>query len=238
MDWKRKRKMNKGNNWTKFLLEFASVFIAVVFAFALNNWNDNRRDDNAEKKILNEISNGLTKDLDDIKLNLLGHKEGIKACRYWRKIVNNDDFIQDSILTNYSSLTRDYISIQNKAGYETLKSKGLELIKNDSLRLEIISLYEYDYESLRKLEETYGEMQFQNNYYKELNRIISPYFIFEKSGILKNIELPIDINRADKNTFLTYLWKIETNRNFILKYYSEIEKKAQELIINIEKELK
>ncbi len=42
--------MKKNSNSTKFLLEFISVFIAVIFAFALNNWNDNRRDDNAEKK--------------------------------------------------------------------------------------------------------------------------------------------------------------------------------------------
>ena len=230
--------MIKERNWTKFLLEFISVFIAVVFAFALNNWNENRRDDNAEKKILNEISNGLTKDLDDIKLNILGHKEGIKACRYWRKIVNNEDFNQDSIRTYYSSLTRDFISIQNKAGYETLKSKGLELIKNDSLRLEIISLYEYDYETLQKLEETYGEMQFHNNYYKELNRLISPYFIFEESGNIKSIKLPIDLNRKDKNIFLTYLWRIEASRNFILKYYSEIEMKTQKLIVNLDKKLK
>ena len=230
--------MKKSKNWSKFLIEFISVFIAVVFAFALNNWNDNRRDNNTEKKILSEISNGLKKDLDDIKLNIRGHKEGVKACKYWRRIVNNNEFSQDSLLTYYLSLTRDFVSIQNKAGYETLKSKGLELIKNDSLRLEIISLYEYDYETLMKLEETYGEMQFQNNYYKELNRIISPYFIFDKLGNINNIKLPIDLNKTNNNTFMTYLWKIEINRNFILLYYSELEKKTRKLIINIKKELK
>lgn len=230
--------MNKSNNWSKFLIEFISVFIAVVFAFALNNWNDNRKDNNVEEKILSEISNGLTKDLDDIKLNVRGHKEGIKASNYWRRIVNNTEYSQDSILTYYLSLTRDFVSIQNRAGYETLRSKGLELIKNDSLRLEIISLYEYDYEILMKLEETYGEMQFQNNYYKELNRIISPYFIFDKKGNIKALELPIIINKIDKNTFLSYLWKIEINRNFILSYYIEVEKKTNKLKSNIDKELK
>lgn len=230
--------MKKSKNWSKFLIEFISVFIAVVFAFALNNWNDNRRDNNTEKKILSEISNGLKKDLDDIKLNISGHKEGVNACKYWRRIINNNEFSQDSLLTYYLSLTRDFISIQNRAGYETLKSKGLELIKNDSLRLEIISLYEYDYETLMKLEETYGEMQFQNNYYKELNSIISPYFIFDKSGNINNIKLPIDLNKINKNTFMTYLWKIEVNRNFILLYYSELEEKTKKLISNIKTELK
>ena len=54
----------------------------------------------------------------------------------------------DSLMTYYRDLTRDFISIQNTAGYETLKSRGLELIKNDSLRLQIITLYEYNYKIL------------------------------------------------------------------------------------------
>lgn len=230
--------MKNGRNWSKFLTEFISVFIAVVFAFALNNWNDNRKDKNAETKILAEISNGLTKDLDDITLNILGHKEGIVACKHWRKVINNSEFSQDSVLINYLNLTRDFLSIQNKAGYETLKSQGLELIKNDSLRLEIISLYEYDFKTLEKFEETYSEMQFQNSYYKELNKIIAPFLVFDNKGNINSLKLPIDINQIDKNIFLAYLWKIEMNRNFILYYYAEMEKKTQKLILNIENELK
>lgn len=49
----------KKANWEKIGFEFLSIFIAVTSAFALNNWNENRRDDNAANKILAEISNGL-----------------------------------------------------------------------------------------------------------------------------------------------------------------------------------
>ena len=57
-------------NWKKRGGEFLSIFVAVISAFALNNWNDNRRDANSENKILVEISNGLEKDLVDIQLNV------------------------------------------------------------------------------------------------------------------------------------------------------------------------
>ena len=53
----------KKRNWRKYSVEFLSIFTAVISAFALNNWNDNRKDQNAEQKILIEIKNGLEKDL-------------------------------------------------------------------------------------------------------------------------------------------------------------------------------
>ena len=50
----------------KYAFEFVSIFIAVISAFALNNWNDHRKDREAEEKILIEIDKGLDKDLYDL----------------------------------------------------------------------------------------------------------------------------------------------------------------------------
>lgn len=228
-------KKGKLENWKKYGFDFLSIFIAVVSAFALSNWNDNRRDDISESKILTEISNGLEKDLEDIKLNVIGHKSGILACDYFRKAIVGKNINQDSLKIHYFNLTRDFVSIQNVAGYETLKSKGLELVKNDSLRLKIISLYEYDYNTLRKLEEEYYEMQFQENYFKEINDKLAPSFQVDDDGIITGIDLPLKIQENNRKKLLVYLWKIQNNRNFILKYYSEITKKINEVKDNIEK---
>lgn len=223
----------KLEDWKKYSFEFLSIFIAVVAAFALNNWNDNRRDKNSESKILIEISNGLEKDLEDIRLNISGHKAGISACNYFRKKVAGNTTEPDSLMYNYFNLTRDFLSIQNVAGYETLKSKGLELIKNDSLRLKIISLYEYDFNTLRKLEEEYYELQFQENYFKEINQELAPNFVFDDNGNISGFDLPIKISENKKKELLLYLWKIQTNRVFILQLYSGIENKINEVRKNI-----
>ncbi len=39
-------------NLKKYTFEFLSIFIAVISAFGLNNWNDHRRDRVAELKIM------------------------------------------------------------------------------------------------------------------------------------------------------------------------------------------
>ena len=228
----------KNQNWKKYTLEFLSIFIAVISAFALNNWNDNRRDNKAESKILSEILNGLEKDLNDVKENIGGHEQGIKACEFWRRVFTNKESDLDTLQYYYYMLTRDFISIQNTSGYETLKSKGLELIKNDALRTEIISLYEYDYKTLLKLEEGYSELQFQENYFQEINRLIAPQFEYDLKGNIIGIDLPIDITKSERNILLSYLWKIQVNRKFILQHYGEVEEKIDKLSVEIKKELK
>jgi len=230
-------KKMKFNNWRKHGFEFLSIFIAVISAFALNNWNENRRDAHSENKILTEISNGLEKDIEDVKINIGGHKSGIEACEYFRKAFVGNTVTADSVMIHFFNLTRDFISIQNIAGYETLKSKGLELIKNDSLRSQIISLYEYDYKILRKFEEEYSEMQFQDNYYKEINNALAPNLKINKNGMIIGINSPLDINNNEKNKLLLHLSRIQTNRVFILQYYSEIEKKIGVVGENINNEI-
>ncbi|WP_340200664.1 hypothetical protein [Ascidiimonas sp. W6] len=228
----------KKKNWKKYAFEFLSIFIAVISAFALNNWNDNRRDSRAESKILTEILNGLEKDREDISLNIIGHEQGIKSCIFWREIFSNQKPNLDTLQQHYFMLTRDFISIQNTSGYEALKSRGFELIKNDSLREHIISLYEFDYQTIEKLEEEYNEMQFHSNYFSKINSIIAPHFEYDLKGNISEIELPLTLIESDRKIVLSYLWSIQVNRKFVLKTYQEVYEKVGILINEIEKELK
>ncbi|QCK16520.1 hypothetical protein [Mangrovivirga cuniculi] len=227
----------KKQDWKNYTIEFLSVFIAVISAFALNNWNDNRRDNNAEEKILAEILNGLEKDAEDVNVNIDGHKQGIKACQYWRNIVMDQEVKKDSLTRYYFMITRDLISIQNTSGYETLKSRGFELIKNDSLRSDIISLYEYDYQMLRKLEEEYPESQLHASYYENFNKSIAPNFEFDEEGNLIDIKLPLEITTADHKILLSNLWRIEVNRRFILAIYEQVQQNIDNLVTRINSEL-
>lgn len=220
-------------NWKTYGFEFISIFIAVISAFALSNWNEARRDKNTENKILTEIYHGLEKDLEDIKVNMFGHEIGNDAVVYFKNLIANKPVSQDSFKIYYFTLTRDFISIQNTSGYETLKSKGLEIIKDDSLRTKIISLYEYDYNILRKLEEDYFEMQFYENYFQEINRSIAKNLKFDENKNMIGINTPLKISKDEEKIVLTYLYKIQTNRNFILSLYSEVKGKVEKLMTEL-----
>lgn len=218
--------------------EFLSIFIAVVSAFALNNWNENRKDRIAETKILEEILHGLDKDLSDINENLNGHKTGLTACSYFNNAIQGQTVSSDSLSYHFINLTRDFISIQNTSGYTSLKSKGLELVRNDSLRTKIISLYEFDYTIIDKLEEEYYEMQFQENYFRDFNTILSPNFEFDLDGNPVRLIQPLKITEKEKKLLLSDLWKIKGNRYYIMHNYVSVQAKTIALKNDIMTELK
>lgn len=213
------------------------MFLAVIAAFALNNWNDNRRDARAEEKILSEIRNGLISDMVDIKLNKESHELGIKSCEFFRDLVNNKTVEQDSTLINYYVLTGGNLSIMNKTGYEALKSKGLEILRNDSIRSQIITLYEGDYQKIYKLEETVPALQFFESFGKPIGEFFAPYMVFDKNGTLRKIEQPINLSKKEKNLFLSFLLRMQFSRMMILNEYQKTEEKVKALLDLVDSEL-
>jgi hypothetical protein len=226
---------NKPMKYMRYAIgEIVLVVIGILIALQINNWNEDRKENNIENKILVEISNGLRQDLLDIRSNMSEHRAGLKACEYYFDLFTNKQVQADSINYYYTYLTRGYISIQNKSGYESLKSRGLELIKNDSLRIEIIKLYEQDYSFIRKLEEQDPEGNFYDNYYKEINNHVSPHLIFDRNGEIESIQLPLNVTDANQKKMLSYLWKMKDDRTFILSTYSKVLEKVLSLQSNIE----
>lgn len=222
----------------KHFSEFAFIFISVMLAFGLTEWSNNQNKKVSQEKILLEISNGLKSDSYDTKSNAESHKGGFKACQFWRKAILGQKVDNDSVAINYFLLTRTLISVQNVTAYETLKSKGLEAIDNDSLRQQIIHLYEFDYEVMRKFEEDYHENQFFNNYFIEINKKIAPHLKFDNAGNIIGLDSPIILSKDDRNILLSYLWKIQVGRNERAIANQSLAQKIDKLQNKIDAELK
>jgi len=226
--------MTKQRTIGYFLTELFIIFIGVSLAFALQNWSENKRNNDATDKILLEIKNGLSADLIDLNLNLKGHKSSLNASKFYANVLRDSIVATDSIFIHYFYLTRDYISIQNRTGYETLKSRGLELVKNDSLRKTIIAIYDFDYEILEKLEEDYTEMQFTNQYYHKIHDKLSPYYYLNDDGYISGIPIPVPIDTQTKKELIQYITRIDINRQYMIGFYEDTVAKVEELIAFID----
>ncbi len=227
----------KNKNWKKYAFEFLSIFIAVVSAFALNNWNDNRNNNHSEQKILTEIKNSINIDIHDFNININGNKLSLKADSIFRALINGKKVSQDSIGIYYTILFRDYIPIINKSAYESLKANNLKTISTDSLRLQIISLYDYYYSIIEKLEYEVPEMKSYKNYFQRINTILYPLMEFNEHGELISINNLNQLDTNQKKEILSYLWRIRNNRIFKLRKYDQIIKVIEKVEKNISNEL-
>lgn len=168
-----------------------------------------------------------------LRANKFGHKLGVRSCEYFREYINGEKVNQDSIALFYTILTRDFTSIMNKSGYESLKSKGLEVVENDSIRYSIIALYDYYYQLISKLEEQATEMQSFENYFSPINVLLREHMVFDETGNLVGLKDDPSFTKSQRTEFLSYLWRIQNNRKFKLNRYGLIEERIvalQELI--------
>lgn len=227
----------KFKNWKRYLFEFLSVFLAVIFAFLLDKSNERRKNGITENKILEEIYNGLERDSLDLADDERSYKIAFRGLKYFSKIIDGENVQNDSLADFYFYFSREFLVVQNKSGYESLKSRGLETIKKDSLRSSIIDLYEVDYEKSRKFNEEYREYKFMDNYFHKINEVLAPNFEYDETNNIKGIKLPIDINEKERSLIKSYLWKIADGKQDLYQGAKYDKEKIGKLRTDIKKYL-
>ncbi len=222
------------HSWKHYFIEFLSVFVGVTLAFALSTWNEGRRDSIAEHDTMLELREGLKRDRQDLETNLAGHRAGIHACNRFRSWVNGNEIGADSIGQLYHVLVRDFVSVQNKTAYEVLKAKGLELITADSLRAQIVNLYDYELEIVEKLEEHYAATQYFATYAGSVDRIFLDYLVLDAMGKVTALKPSSNLSERDKKELLLILARLESDRSFTAQFYEEVLKAVNRIEAQLE----
>lgn len=230
-------KFKKMKWFGSYSIQFVLIFISVLLAFMLSEWSSDREERISELKILTEINNSLDRDLYDIESNIEGYKYSMRSAEVIENWLSKKPIPQDSINLYYQILFRNYTPIINRSAYESLKATSIKIISNDSLRLEIISVYDYYYRILEKLEDEIYEMQDYRNHIEITNEIITPYMEFDENLELIQLRPANNLSYQDQNTIKRCLWKTEQNREFKLREYTFVSEKIKALQVQIEKEL-
>lgn len=186
--------------WTGILYalrEISLIVIGVLLAVWIDNLNEKRKDRILEIKSLKALATGLQQDAADIQSNMRGLGASIK----WRDRVVSvaEGKLPLDSLPNGGSFNTSIYFLNNGAPYESLKSIGLSKISNDTLRNQIISLYELDYKIIMQNE-------------KENNDIITTHMkdIFEKTIFLT----------SQREDFLSVVRKLSKEKDF--KFHNNI----------------
>jgi hypothetical protein len=139
-----------GKQSLKYLAELLVVVFGVYIGFKANNYAEELKQKDYVNATIKEMYQGLSEDAKDAEENRKGHLGGQKAVTYFLKLSNNSPVNKDSFeFYLLAVLTRNFVSIQNTAPFETIKSKGFNLITNDSIRKNMIKLYDFQMKYLK-----------------------------------------------------------------------------------------
>jgi len=115
---------------------------------SINNWNENRKSNTREKNLLIELRTNLQTNVKNLNTDIVTQVQSAKIIHLLLEHLDHQKPYTDSL--DYYFAEADYAPdvVLTSSAFETLKSIGFDLIKTDSLRKEILYLFEVTYPTL------------------------------------------------------------------------------------------
>ena len=137
---------NKTGKYLKYAIgEIILVVIGILIAISINNWNEKRKLTNTEIKILKEMKLAINDDIGRLKYNVKTYTEVNRSLEIIKEQLPLETPTNDSLQYAFKNSLFNNRVLPNIGAYETLKAKGIDIISNDSLRRQIIDVYEINY---------------------------------------------------------------------------------------------
>lgn len=121
--------------------EIILVVLGILMALGINNWNEDKKNRNFESEILTLILKNLVQDSTAIIKEL---KQSIKAQKATAILL--EEISKENYNDSLKYLMGDIINFQRfksqTSGFEVLKAKGKDNVKNSELQLALITYYD------------------------------------------------------------------------------------------------
>ena len=145
----RKKLLSEGNTskYLKYAIgEIVLVVIGILIALQINNWNESRKDNIAERIALTNLELDIIENISRLQIHLKSQEIWIQDCiSILTHLEEGKGFQgQDILLKQINDLLVRSNSGNANTTYETLKSTGkLNLIRNENLKKDIVLYYNY-----------------------------------------------------------------------------------------------
>ena len=165
--------------------EIVLVVIGILIALQINNWNEDRKATEREHELLLQLNEELVdtkKELDTDLRNAATYYKMTDSVIFYNEKESQHPLPYYFLPQGQSRFYNNSRLFGNKSTYTTLKSTGLEIIKNPVLRNNITDLYERRYIRVRDTEDlifTYGdrliammERSFEQHYHEPTKELV------------------------------------------------------------------
>ncbi|MEL4456507.1 DUF6090 family protein [Lutimonas vermicola] len=229
----------KTGKYLKYAIgEIVLVVIGILIALWLNNLNLKNQKRSEEIDILKGLKKDFQSDIKDFELNIWFYNSISSSADVILKQLESSDVYNDSLASYFAGTIRWPRSIINKNSFDVLKSKGLDLISNDSLRNEILNFHGQEYTSIKTWENEINREIYFDEILKRFDKV-DPWN-FDKDGKFNlGTMKPNNYDELKTDTLYKSLLRTMKRDAEYLLYgdYFDIIKDLESLIISIDKEL-
>ena len=187
--------------------EIALVVIGILIALQINNWKEWRKDRLEEIVVLSDLEQNLQRNIEVLEssigeINIYNKSSNIFFDVLQRKLPYTDTLIEHFEYGRRNGFMRGLLTSD---GYEAYKNTGFNIVQSKSIKNEVLSLFEVNYDEVEKyrlylLQNATPDMEFVKEYFargKPLN-----YNEFISSNEVLQTYVIADYTR---NIYLEYL---------------------------------
>jgi hypothetical protein len=222
---------NKPLKYMRYAIgEIVLVVIGILIALQINNWNNESAYRDKEINILTEIKQNLKVNVNQFSAEIVNQDSIIQNIDIIMGQIKNNIPYHDSLGTKYASIAwTEEFNTANSA-FETLKTLGFDLISSDSLRENVIHLFNIRYIRISDVIEKVSSIESS-----QLNTVYLRHIEYDKQGK----GTVNDFEKLKKDTEFTNmlssrrLWKVD-----IISTYKELIEESLQLSRMIDQELK
>ena len=202
----------EGGRTSKYLLyaigEIALVVIGILIALQINNWNEWKKDRSKESEVLEEVAENIESNITKLERYIERGSWADGYSDYVISVLEGQIPYSDSVdnILNFAKYRMSNF-VFSEVGYETLVNTGIDLVQNDSLKSEIVTLFEESYPRMIHVFTNWGKTDLEENYFDQNFLPIST-----GSGLIwKPFDFDVQMNDP---YFLSIIHKSKIQRKF------------------------
>ncbi|MFC4723429.1 DUF6090 family protein [Geojedonia litorea] len=229
----------KTGKYLKYAIgEIVLVVIGILIALSINNWNEQLKIQDTEISTLKELNSALEISKQNL-ISLVNNNKRWQSYNYKIKDYLKNKKVYDSTLdicfgtyywTGKAQLTT--------AAYDQLKNDGLDLITNNTLRKELIYVFEDFFGQIKNEHEQWEKDYLANVIYPNHVKFFQKYFPDSPNEYFDEYAKPINYNALLNDTkFLNIISENISLRNYSITFKEQLIVKIDSLNAQIKNEI-
>jgi hypothetical protein len=209
--------------------EIALVVIGILIALQVNNWNESYKRLSKEKVILSDLEQNIVTNITILQESIENLKDQNKSSEIIFSVLGDKLPYIDTLDIHFfeGMLIGALQGRTTNDGYESFKNSGFDLIRSDSIKKQVIHLFEVTY---RELAEWRQNLLLNGPVFTEFRH---NHFIQYQGGLKPRNP----IASVDNEILLSYFNNIYTLRNILLNNLTQSLTASERVLQQIEKEL-